>query len=1062
MIKGATRNLIIKILVVVFAVTCLLCLGNIVNNKPTTVYCDVETSVQIKDAYMLGETFDLPAGEIIQGDDRHQAQETILISPNGVASQAQKVTLSQKGEYKLVYHATVGNEKLTAEKKFSVLDAYYSLSGDGEENSNFKLVDEFNMAPEQDISGVSVSLAKNTELKVNEVFDASVLTKDTPVATIYPYNNTFLMNKSHGYIQAYDIQIVLTDYYDSTNYLIFEYHWLDNFADYAGQPLATQETAPDMHYMISTKGSAFPTYYGVGANMRRSDVWVNEDGLELDHPVSKYGNDTNPLYTGNKLPEGATYDHSYGFSFYFDYETFGVYGDSMNQTSKVIGKALVGNVGSTEKYGEKAFTGFTNGKFTVSFKADDYKPITGLADSELVCNIEISNILGKTGEELKPESMPKDDNAPYIIIENAENKVVVAKGEEVKLPAVEVKDIDLKSVIAQVYYGYGTSHQSLVVVKDGKFTPSRVGNYTVLFTAEDEFGNVSTKTIDIEAKVFPNNQSLSLDVDKVENVPAGKLLTLPEHAVVGESLDKFSKVYYAYDGGEFIEITDTLSFLVEHVGNYTIRYEYYNLLSTYEYEYEFTSVASDAVVFVQATMPKRFIKNSSYTLENYSAFKYVETNPIECEPKIFASEDGGEYLEIDAKKYTVNAQESVQFKYVLDGAEEYSDVIPVLDLMDELGQYRLGEHFITDDFSYVSELDKITFIPKNTHSNYMEFANPVSFSNFYLELLPPQGFVNYESIVITLTDYYDSDNVVTIGYKKQIVNADLPNEYAAMNFTVNGQMQIDYQTHYEGSTIQFYCRNGRIYAGKFIFNIGDVISNDKVMVGISVNNVTDLDKAKLEIKTLNNLTVGIDRYDENAPQLYFKKTAAEYQDLGSEVTIYPAVATDLLSGFVLGNLKMWVDAPKKADVFALDGTPLKDKENVDPTKQYTFKLEKEGRYKVNYEYTDTNGNKYSVGYNVYTGDSVPPEIILNGGYNENTVVKVKLGTEYKVQDYTVSDVGTPIEELYVSVLVKVPAGYMIKITDTIKFEQKGTYTIYYHCMDGSTNTAMTYYTVVVK
>ncbi|MBO7345584.1 MAG: hypothetical protein J6U92_06585 [Clostridia bacterium] len=1064
MIKSATRNFLIKILIVVLAVACVFGLSSL-NKEPITVLCDLETAEQIKDSYMLGESFDLPDGEIVNGSDRHEAEEVMIIFPNGIASKATEQTLSQKGEYTLVYTANVGGQRLTAEKKFSVVDAYYAFTGEGAKNSSYKLVDDFAMAPDQGLSGVNVSLGKNTSFVVNQVFDATELTKQTPVVTIYPYNNTFLMNKGHGYIEAFDIQVVLTDYYDPTNYIILEYHWLDNFPNYTGENIATQEKAPDMHYMVSTKGSAFPTYYGTSANMRRPDVWKNVDGELLDHPVTSYRIDgeevANKLYTGNALPEGATYDHSYGFSVYFDYSTFTAYGDRMNQTSKAISHVSIANLGSTEKYGSKAFTGFTEGKFTLSIKADDYKPITGLADSELACNLEISNILGRTGADLKPDAMPKDDNAPYIYIEGAGNKVIVAKGEEVKIPAVDVKDVDLKSVISQVYYGYGTNQETLVTIVDGKFTANRVGNYTVLYTAVDAFGNVATKTIDIEAKIFPNNQSLSLEVEQVESAQAGKILELPSYTLVGESVDKFVKVFYAYNDGEFVEITDTQSFFVEHVGKYTIRYEYYNLLSTYELKYDFNSVASTEVSFVQATMPRYYVQGSTYTLENYKAFRYTTADPVEVEPSVYVSEDGKAFVEIDAKEYTVAAKESVQFKYVLDGAEELSEVIPVLVLQDEEGSYLLGKHFVTSDFTYVENLDNIAFVPKKLDGNYMEFANPISYGNFFLELRPVIGYDKFGSINITLTDYYNPENVVTIYYGKQIVNAGKPNEFAGLNIKVNGQMQVNYQTHYEGTTAQFYCKNGRIYIDKFIFNIGDIISNDKVILGIEVNDVEDLEHAKIEIGKINNLVLGMPSSDFIKPQLSYKQTAALYQDLNSEVTIYPAVATDLLTGYVQGNLKMWVEGPSKSTPTALDGTLLN--KSIDPTKEYTFKLTREGRYKINYEYTDTNGNKTTAGYNVYTGDFVEPTITLNGGYNENTVVKVKLGTEYTVQSYTVADVGTPIEELYVSVLVKTPAGYFIKLKDgKITLNAKGTYLIYYHCMDATTNTASTYYTVEVE
>ncbi len=1029
----------------------------------------VETSETVRESYMLGEKFTIPSGELVEGDNRYQAEESMLKFPDGTINVAKEQTLSQMGDYALLYTAKVEGKTVSAQKTFTVVDSYYTFSGDSAENAKYEWTDAFNMAPESDLSGLRLQIPMGSTFHINEPFDVSTLTKEEPVITIYPYSSTFLMGQNGKTVQADELQIVLTDYYDPTNYIVLTYYWVK--PEYTGtgrytnslQYWAGSKDSPMYCMAPSSAETAFEyngatyvrsgTYYGTDAWYYRSDVWklverddsgaiISEREL-IDHE-GKYSMDA-------ALPEGAEYSHSVGLSLYFDYETKDLYATNLQ-----AGKKFVTNLGLSEVYGDKAFKGFTRDKFYVSIRGNNYRVASGQSTNDAVLDVEISNLAGRYGDDLFVENMSEDTNPPHIQLEGVEGTVTVAKGEKIKIPTPVVKDVDLKRVVSEVYYGYGTAQQSYVAIHNGTFTPSRVGYYTIVYTAEDYFGNVSTYEVNLQCKLMPDNQSLRLVVDEVESPEAGAKLKLPQYSLEG-NYGKTAKVYYAYADGEFVEVDENEGFFVEHVGDYKIRYEYWDLFVSYEYEYEFTSVASQNVTFTQAVLPNYFVKGNTYTLERLGAFTYTEENPEQCALETYVSEDGGAYRLIDANAYVVQANETVRFKYVLDSKEEYSEVRPVKVVRNGNDIY-MWKHFATNDFDITEDYNKLVFTPKNAEVNTAEFVNPISLSNFALNIRTPEGYAEFNSIEITLTDYYDHSRQVKANCVRNMVYATTGDYYGCV-INCAGSQYIDNATHFEGNSLQVSYSQGKLFVGKGIFAIDGMLGSDKVLLSFALKGANP-DESKIEVMKLNNVVLSDYRVDDSLPQLGYRRDCADYEKLGAEITVYPAEATDVLSTFVLGNLKMWVKGPNNSDVTATDGTVLN--EGIDPTKSYTFRLEKRGTYTVTYTYTDTNGNPVSSNYRINILDDEAPTITLNGGYNENTLVKAKVGETHKVQTYVVTDNQTPERNLIVDVISEAPDMCVWPVYGEVVFTMKGTWRIYYYCLDERGNMSYTYYTVQVE
>ena len=125
---------------------------------------------------------------------------------------------------------------------------------------------------------------------------------------------------------------------------------------------------------------------------------------------------------------------------------------------------------------------------------------------------------------------------------------------------------------------------------------------------------------------------------------------------------------------------------------------------------------------------------------------------------------------------------------------------------------------------------------------------------------------------------------------------------------------------------------------------------------------------------------------------------------------------------------------------------------------------------VYYEYYDQTGYVGTSMYNVYIVDEVKPTIAIEGGYNEYTVVKAKLGDIIKAKDYTITDNYDSKKKIIISVVVFNPMYAMYDLIDNeveiddMKFTatHRGEYVVYYYAQDTSGNVATACYRIIVE
>jgi hypothetical protein len=109
-------------------------------------------------------------------------------------------------------------------------------------------------------------------------------------------------------------------------------------------------------------------------------------------------------------------------------------------------------------------------------------------------------------------------------------------------------------------------------------------------------------------------------------------------------------------------------------------------------------------------------------------------------------------------------------------------------------------------------------------------------------------------------------------------------------------------------------------------------------------------------------------------------------------------------------------------------------------------------------------------YTINIIDEEKPEIKIEGGYNEYSVIEANLGDIITAKDYTLKDNIDTEEEMVFCIVVFDPFFTMYDLIDNdceiddLKFtaEYKGEYVVYYYAEDSSGNVATASYRIFVK
>lgn len=593
------KNILICILSAIFCLCMIFAFGQVSSNSTDVHAQELITSEEIADTYAYGVEFNAPDGKIVYNGKEINAESVYIKFPDGTMKSGKNHLLSVIGKYTIVYTAAHEGKTLTAEKTFKVNENAYVVSSSA---SSVEYVQDLKTTETENDSGLKVVLAEGESFQYNDIIDISNSTTEIPLIKIYPYSYSILADNVA--VEAYYTIIRLTDYYNPDNYVEVS----------MGFYLANAALGRYHPYVVA--GASGQTKSGVGpysgTSTARRIVYIDNERYRVYYGTNDYGTEMDA--TPNVPVNGVDINNfdNYGMSVYYEAETKRIY-----VREKYM--HLITDLDDAAIYDRNLFTGFTTGEVLLSVYANDYQTNTA--------TYEIEEINGVKGAALNNFELV-DHIKPVITLSNDADNFYIAKGEEFTLFSANAKDKNLVgNVNAYVYYEYGSSYQTSVYVKDGKFTPNRNGEYTIVYIAKDSFGNETKKTVTCTCISAENNKLVHFNTSPVTEVRAGETTVLNDYTLTSVNTGAFVNTYAVFEGDSSEKLAidaETRKFFPRNVGEYEIIFEYGDVIKTYTYSYKINVSTSDNVYMDEPLLPKYLIKDAKYSFEPVCAETYTE------------------------------------------------------------------------------------------------------------------------------------------------------------------------------------------------------------------------------------------------------------------------------------------------------------------------------------------------------------------------------------------------------------------------------------------------------
>ncbi|MBQ4268877.1 MAG: hypothetical protein IJB97_04420, partial [Clostridia bacterium] len=596
-----------KVSLIFLSLIACVCMAFGVMQMQYVVQADGLSQVEYRQTYNLGETIDVQSATITHNGQEYAAKAVVRY-PSGVKYEKDEIILSEAGVYTVEYTANANGKVISESVSFTVKNVAYTIEGKG--NVSYGT----NAQVSENIKGLNVQLSSTGTFRYNKVIDLSDNNVDsTPVLQFYT------TPEEKGVREIERVRITLTDAYDPNNFVVVEYKGL----------LATY-----VYVTASANGQPFA-------------------GLEL-----LKANKTGAISYDNKLWSLWKNSGYYGAAMRAQFKDVTCFDLGFNNREKQVyfngaandySNKLVIDLYEPAFFADNLFNGFTTGEVIMSINASGY---TGSNFNFFITQIDGNDLSQKEDKNATPPSIHVD----FGDVDAAQSISHVTNVPYKLFPAVAYDDsgnkVECKSY---VYYNYTSSARTLVNVQDGYFTPTRTGVYTVVYKAVDNFGNQAVFTVEINCIVresviaeFSEKQTAGI---VGENVAIAKLDI--KNALTGGTVDVVAKLknsdicYQVENGGSFKPF---------YKGEYEIIYTYSDWLDTENFSYETSIAGLDDPLFVgDAAIPKYFIKNCEYHIQDYYAYDYSNGTELK-KADVYVSYDGGEKQKFSGKTLRIRVR----------------------------------------------------------------------------------------------------------------------------------------------------------------------------------------------------------------------------------------------------------------------------------------------------------------------------------------------------------------------------------------------------------------------
>ena len=991
----------------------------------------IETQTDLS-AIRYGADFTMPESVkiVVNGDTKIDAIDGRLSFPSGVVYGKGTHFLNETGEYTLTYYAEYAGETIFAEEKFVVANKQWTVSSP-RSSATYGDLTGFGATVKrdgQDVSwadgkqGIRVSLAEGDVFRYNVPTNVYEMGNVVDLFKIYPdmreTAETAKELQSSNTVNCYYVTVRLVDAYDKNNYVEFLL-WGDkiafyNSAGWNGQSPVGLEACDE-----SSTSAKKIEYEG---------VYYHKQLITRYEKVAQWGVNTRAWTSKELVVKG-------GFNAQWDMTTNKIY-SLIESNSK-----LITDLDDSFLHEENVFQGFSTGEVFLEIQPQVYNGGQNI-------EIEIEELLGLSGAELA-DAEYVDTVAPIMELQTQETDhmgVYVSKNEEIVIPECFVRDLNFQGDLkANVYYNYGSKEQITVQLKDGKFTPTQLGTYTLVYTATDSFGNKGYATMRynvIDEKPF------SYAEEKVNGVLVGEWNTLPVLSVEGNNLQPTITTSVVDPKGNKCEVEDS-KFFAGYLGEYTITYEIKDNVYTRYYTYKASTGAESGVYFYdEPILPNYFVKDATYDIFALQAYTISADGKVPHTSTTYVSVDNGEFVKLTEEtktEYTVTANTCLQFEYRYQNESKRSEKISVLDVDYAEEKKNYAGFFVGDYTQQVGQSNQMDFRFNGSQTTgYVELITPVLFNGLTFTFIVPKTLANYSTITVQICDYANLQTMNTVVYEK------IPQGVSA---SVNGTKAQKLKDVF-ADTYSIQIDGDEIVLDNIASFPVNAFESRVCLLKISLDGIFEESILSLKEVSGNRLR---EKTKEADLIIGYDSSMGTYNS-GTTYTTSTAMVNGAFTVCLESATKITVTKDGNI-VKDVNGNPIKD---LSATSQYTFELNEVGTYIV--EYIATVGKEtVREQANVVVSDKVAPTITFEKGLNESKYVKVKAGTEYTFASFEVSDNLTAKEDLIMTIYVRNANFNTLQIGGTsTTFVYKGFYIIQVYCMDTDGNYATAYYNVLVE
>lgn len=983
----------------------------LIGNDATTNVVAEEWSVQgeIESSYAYGEEFFVPDATVSVGGSQVNATFAVKY-PNGNVTRERNFFLTQAGTYTVTYYATANGTHYSEEKTFTVENKSYFVNNDYS-SASYGSYTEYG----SNSKGILTRIVNKDALTFTQLIPVSELTMSNS------FIEGFVTPDKRGTADFNNLIVTLTDSIDSSIYVRFEIHRYLSTSGLSYAFVTAGGNGQDQGGLEA--GKAYHVNNGVGTPMQTSFVAQANSGGWSGLPV-------------DMVPDSKK------FSLTFDYETMELY----------AGKTFMTDLNNAE-YNSEFWSGFPSGFARLSVSATVYNSSTANFCITKVHGVDLT------------KKIFEDTEAPEITIDVEDETLPLGEvGCTYPVPMAIAHDkySGACGVQVSVYRNYASENPTLVTLKNGVFTPDRIGYYTIVYKAVDGFGNESTKQLSVHVSAKLPTLTVIPSEEAVDTAVLGDFVPVEQPMVVGGS-GKYTTTITVSLGNESYEITD--GFRPETAGNWKVTYtvtDYIGAVKTASYEV--TAVATDIPRFIdQPVLPQMYLSGSKYVLPTLYANDYSSGRLESKLASVRVEDKNGEKTYQAGDTFIPEVVENgglVKVTYFYGNTACETISVPTI-LARDGGKVLMKNYFYGEGFS-LSEKDengknytrgfKVT--ATEAGDTHWTFANPQLQSSVLVRIQGIADQASYSHLTFTLTDAEDPSLSITLtaSVKK---NASVLSTYDN-SYDVNTSLITN-------ETLELAYKNGKFIFGETSISVSTTdegkpftgFKSEKVYISVGMKNA--LAGASYFIVAIGDSIVSYRNADNVAPSLAVLGNAGGNRSIGTQYVVEPAVASDVFAPNV--TLTVSVKAPDGTIVKDVDGTLL---ENVSAARAWTIALEQYGQYYISYIAKEKDWGDKEAEYAVVVrvNDEEKPTL----RFVEKPVTEIKLGESIVIPQVEVSDNLTAKENLTVLMQVLSSTGkqYLLKGGyDAFKPAYAGEYYVTISVMDEFGNMSILTYTVTV-